>query len=82
MINLWTLIILPIFDYAICFAKLKDQASMKKYITRGLGQNTLFNRFNMHNVIITPQHLQNLHNIEKVLKISELLKMGYNTKKS
>lgn len=36
MINLWTLIIRPIFDYAICFAKLKNQTSFKKYIAQEL----------------------------------------------
>jgi len=36
IINLWTLIIRPIFDYAICFAKLKNKTSFKKYIAQEL----------------------------------------------
>ena len=36
LINIWTLIIRPIFDYALCLAKLKNKTGEKLYLTEEL----------------------------------------------
>ena len=45
------------------------------------GQNALFNMCKTYQTLVTPQHLKTLHDIQKVLNLSGVLREGFELQK-